>query len=52
MKARRTMKYQASIQETISQLSQQFVANALDIKKVCDIYTICHDLVLRRVIGD
>ena len=52
MKARRTMKSQALIQETISQISQKFVPRIPDIKKVCDTHTIFHDLILEIVIGN
>jgi len=46
------MKHQELIQEVVSQVSRQFVATVLDINKVCDVYTISHRLVLRRVIDD
>ncbi len=38
MKARKTMKNQALIQEVISQISQRFAPKIPDIKKVCVIF--------------
>lgn len=35
MKARKTLKNQALIQEVVSHISQRFVATVPDIKKVC-----------------
>ena len=50
MKARRTMEHRALIQEVVRELSRPWLmATVPDIKKVCDIYTICHSLVLRRI---
>ena len=51
MKARKTMKNQALIQEVISQISQRFAPKIPDIKKVCDIHTIRRGLILTGVTG-
>ena len=51
MKARKTMKNQALIQEVISQISQRFAPKIPDIKKVCVAHTIRLGLVLTAVTG-
>jgi len=51
MKARKTMKNQALIQEVISQISQRFAPKIPDIKKVCDIHTTRRGSVLTGVTG-
>ena len=51
MKARKTMKNQALIQEVISQISQRFAPKIPDIKKVSDIHTARRGSVLTGVTG-
>jgi len=51
MKARKTMKNQALIQEVISQISQRFAPKIPDIKKVCNTHTVRRRLVLTGVTG-
>jgi len=51
MKARKTMKNNALIQEVISQISQRFAPKIPDIKKVCDTHIIPRRLVLTGVTG-
>jgi hypothetical protein len=51
MKARKTMKNNALIQEVISQISQRFAPKIQDIKKVCDIHNVYHGSVLTGATG-
>jgi len=51
MKARKTVKNNALIQEVISQISRRFAPKISEIKEVCDMHTICRDLILIGVTG-
>ena len=51
MKARKTMKNNALIQEVISQISQRFAPKIPDIKKVCKIHDVCLASRLTDVVG-